>query len=173
MYLCPISRISLRSHPFQEASVSSRRSKNTQFQMQRQSSLVAFIASLDRHVDTKCTIDVTHTFFTRRQIAERYPISQHTLAKLASSGRGPRFYKPIDRVLYRLEDIDAWIESSAVLPQAATNAERDPTRPQAMVKPKTGRGTYDRQRLNNDTLPPGRGRKSLTPSPKSALLRKD
>ncbi|MDB5612413.1 MAG: Helix-turn-helix protein [Devosia sp.] len=40
-------------------------------------------------------------YLTRVQAAERYPISQHTLAKLASEGRGPRFYKPTDKCLYR------------------------------------------------------------------------
>lgn len=47
------------------------------------------------------------TYLTRAQVAEHYPISAHTLAKLASEGKGPRFYKPTDKCLYRPEDMSS------------------------------------------------------------------
>jgi hypothetical protein len=46
-------------------------------------------------------------FLTRREAAERYKLSASTLARLASQGRGPVFYKPVDVALYRPEDIEA------------------------------------------------------------------
>ena len=103
-------------------------------------------------------------YLTRVQVAQRYPISVHTLAKLASAGKGPRFYKPTDKCLYRAEDIEAWIEASIVLPQ--TDAA---TPPPDQPRPSGNRGR---------TRPPaarstGRRLKSLPPTPNSWLLRKD
>lgn len=106
------------------------------------------------------------TYLTRLQVAELYPISVHTLAKLASEGRGPRFYKPTDKCLYRPEDIEAWIEASVVMPKAEP---ADTTDPVDLPRPYGNRGK---------ARPPvarasGRRLKSLPPAPNSWLLRKD
>ncbi|SHF32416.1 helix-turn-helix transcriptional regulator [Devosia limi] len=110
---------------------------------------------------------MTQIYLTRRQVAELYPISEHTLAKLAYAGRGPTFYKPTDKILYRPEDIDAWIAASVVLPTDASVP-----RP-ASKKRLAGRGTYARTASFDAPQPPGGGRKSLPPSPKSVLRKKD
>lgn len=51
-------------------------------------------------------------YLTRKEVSEHYPLSASLLARLASRGEGPVFYKPVDLALYRPEDIDAWIEAS-------------------------------------------------------------
>jgi hypothetical protein len=109
---------------------------------------------------------VSTIYLTRVQVAERYPISAHTLAKLASTGKGPRFYKPTDKCLYRPEDIEAWIEASVVLPKTESTL---PTRSVDQPRSSGNRGR---------ALPPvarktGRRLKSLPPSANSWLLRKD
>lgn len=114
---------------------------------------------------------MTSAYLTRSQVAERYPISVHTLAKLASKGKGPRYFKPTDKCLYRPEDIEAWIESAAVLP-VSTDAKRD-ERPglQNLAPSKSGRGRA-RPPIAAPTEPRS-GRKSLPPSPNSWLRRID
>ena len=107
---------------------------------------------------------------TRRQVADRYPISVHTLAKLASQGRGPRFYKPTDKALYIAEDIEAWIRAAAVVPV------EEPFGPimshQATPMP-NGRGRAKQQPKQNASAPSGRRLKSLPPTANSWLRRKD
>ena len=98
------------------------------------------------------------TYLTRAQVAERYPISAHTLAKLASEGKGPRFYKPTYKCLYRPEDKEAWIEASLIVPKTQSGA---PASPSEKPPPSGNHGK---------TRPPvGRsarsGLKSLPPSP--------
>lgn len=105
------------------------------------------------------------TYLTRAQVAERYPISMHTLAKLASEGKGPRFYKPTDKCLYRPEDIEAWIEAAVVLPKAAQLPARVPSQ----AHPHGHRG----KARPPSTRPSGRRLKSLPLTPNSWLLRKD
>jgi len=110
---------------------------------------------------------MTATFLTRRQVAARVQISEHTLAKLASQGRGPVFYKPVDKTLYRLADVEDWIVSAKVEPGAAGAADL----------PRGGRGRAPKRKgprtlpTPRETLAPafGRRRKSLVPSPDSAL----
>lgn len=53
-------------------------------------------------------------YLTRQQVPLHYPISEHTLAKLASDKRGPRFFKPTDKAVYLPANIEAWIEAAAV-----------------------------------------------------------
>jgi hypothetical protein len=116
---------------------------------------------------------MTGAYLTRAQVAERYPISSHTLAKLAAQGRGPRFYKPTDKCLYRPEDIEAWIEASVVLPVSAptgteqrpapTSSGRGRARPKSAPRSKPATGAEPQPRSG--------GRKSLPPSPNSWLLR--
>jgi hypothetical protein len=111
---------------------------------------------------------MTSTYLTRSQVAERYPISAHTLAKLASQGRGPRYFKPTDKCLYRPEDIEAWIEASAILPSPS---ERPAEKISQLKAPsaKSGRGRAQPPVPNPTT--PIKARKSLPPSPNSWLRR--
>jgi hypothetical protein len=112
-------------------------------------------------------------FLTRREAAERYKLSESTLARLASQGRGPVYYKPIDIALYRPADVEAWILAAIVRP-----AERRNT-PQA-----GGRGTARRRAPEQPSVPQpqntvsaekprGRPRKNLQPSLFSTLKQDD
>lgn len=114
---------------------------------------------------------MTRTYLTRAQVAELYPISAHTLAKLASEGKGPRFYKPTDKCLYRSEDVEAWIEAAAVTPIAQTATASGQHRAR-VTTPSGGRGRAT-PKSGATTSEPGQrsGRKSLPPSPNSFLLR--
>ena len=114
---------------------------------------------------------MTQPYLTRRQVAERYPISEHTLAKLASAGRGPLYYKPTDKALYKVVDIEAWITASVVKPAAEDRPAHNisDNRRESAKRSRTGRGTHARVPEFSGPPPTGRGRKSLTPSPKSVL----
>ena len=114
-------------------------------------------------------------YLTRRQVALHYPISEHTLAKLASERRGPRFFKPTDKSLYLPADIEAWIEAAAVMP------ETEPVAPKhvALARPSQPRLQKGRGRAKpppQAVSPPGssgRRLKSLPPTPNSWLRRND
>lgn len=114
---------------------------------------------------------VTQAYLTRAQVAALYPISIHTLAALASQGLGPRFYKPTDKALYLARDIEDWIAAAVIVPRAAPTS----TQEHHKVPPlKRGRGrAFPKPRPTGEAAPAGRGRKSLPPSPRSALLRPD
>lgn len=93
-------------------------------------------------------------YLTRKEVAELYPLSASLLARLASRGEGPVFYKPVDVALYRPEDIDAWIEAAPATTSNGrrgrkTNLAASPVAPTVHV--------------------PGRGRKSLPLSEFSSL----
>lgn len=110
-------------------------------------------------------------YLTRTEVAERYPISTHTLAKLAAQGKGPRFYKPIDKCLYRPEDIESWIEAAVVLP---TSPATIPVSRPAPVGGGRGRARpviTPKPVADAEPQPRSGGRKSLSPSPNSWLLR--
>jgi len=111
---------------------------------------------------------MSKVYLTRAEVAERYPISQHTLAQLASAQKGPRFFKPTDKALYLAEDIEAWIEAAAVLPRTESMAKAITQSEPALPKP-GGRGRASGKR-REPTIPKA-GRKSLPPSPNSWLLR--
>jgi len=110
-------------------------------------------------------------FLTRRETAERFKLSQSTLARLASQGRGPVYYKPTDVCLYLPEEVEAWIKAAIVRPSerlpAATEApgRGRGRRPTASAAP-TGAETR-----TPPTPPSGRGRprKNLQPSLFSSL----
>jgi hypothetical protein len=136
--------------------------------------IVAFILLPDFGNSASGQIIVPKTFLTRRQVAELFPISEHTLAKLASAGAGPRYYKPTDKVLYRPEDVEAWIEASAVMPSAMSKLEGVSAKALvAQTKPARGRGRHKRLPTFAERAPMADGRKSLPPSPRSILLRKE
>lgn len=113
-------------------------------------------------------------YLTRSQVAERYPISTHTLAKLASQGKGPRFFKPTDKCLYRPEDIEAWIEAAAVLPVTAAPTTATANQGLKRIMATGGRGrAKPPPRTSAPETPQRNGRKSLPPSANSWLRRTD
>ena len=55
-------------------------------------------------------------YLTRKQVAEKYPISFSHLAHLASQGRGIR-YRIIGKcAVYSIADIEAWLEAQVIEP---------------------------------------------------------
>ncbi len=53
-------------------------------------------------------MEVKH--MNQRQLADRWNVSEATLERWRSEGIGPRFMKIQGRVLYRLQDIEAYEE---------------------------------------------------------------
>jgi hypothetical protein len=51
--------------------------------------------------------------YTRRQLAQFLGVQVQTLAAWACRGRGPRFWKRRNRVLYRGGDVAAWLDNAA------------------------------------------------------------
>lgn len=49
------------------------------------------------------------TILNATQAAERLSLSVSTLAKMRLSGSGPAYAKLGRRVVYRIEDLDAWV----------------------------------------------------------------
>ena len=114
-------------------------------------------------------------YLTRRQVPLHYPISEHTLAMLASKGRGPRFFKPTDKALYLPADVEAWIEAAAILPASEVAPSRPPV-PLRAPKPRVvmGRGrAKPLPKRNNSAAPSGRRLKSLPTTPDAWLDRND
>ncbi|RKY39752.1 MAG: helix-turn-helix domain-containing protein [Candidatus Makaraimicrobium thalassicum] len=52
-------------------------------------------------------------YLTRKQVAELFGVSPKWLANLSSQGRGPKYFKLGRKVLYRAEDVEAWIQKNA------------------------------------------------------------
>ncbi len=48
--------------------------------------------------------------FNTREAAEYLRYSEVTLENWRSQGKGPRFHKPEDKVLYYKADLDAWVQ---------------------------------------------------------------
>lgn len=95
-------------------------------------------------------------YLTRKEVAARYPLSESLLARLASQGRGPVFFKPIDKALYRPQDVEAWIEASPGI-QAGAPASGGRGRKSRCLEPA------------QPTVRTNRQLKNLTPSAHSAL----
>ncbi len=49
-------------------------------------------------------------YLTRREISEEYPISYSTLAHMAMEGRGPPYSRIGKRAIYKVVDVERWIE---------------------------------------------------------------
>jgi predicted site-specific integrase-resolvase len=49
---------------------------------------------------------------TQRELAERWQVSEACLERWRTEGRGPVYMKLIGRVVYRLEDIEAFERAS-------------------------------------------------------------
>ena len=47
------------------------------------------------------------------EAAEYVRLSTSTLAQMRVEQRGPKYFKAGGRVLYRMQDLDAWVESQA------------------------------------------------------------
>ena len=58
---------------------------------------------------------------TTREVADRYPVcgSAATLCRMRRDGRGPRYFRLRGACLYDPRDVEAWIESRSVEPEAA------------------------------------------------------
>ena len=55
-------------------------------------------------------------YLTRKQVVECYPISLSHLAHMACQGRGPKFRKIGKSAIYRIDEVEAWIEEQAIEP---------------------------------------------------------
>ena len=49
----------------------------------------------------------------QRTLAEMLDVSERTLERMRTEGSGPRFSKAGRRVLYRLEDVEGWLETNS------------------------------------------------------------
>lgn len=55
-------------------------------------------------------------YLTRKQVAERYPISFSHLAHMASQKRGIRYRIIGKSAIYHVDDVEAWLESKVIEP---------------------------------------------------------
>lgn len=53
------------------------------------------------------------------EAAEYVRLSTSTLAQMRVEQRGPKYFKAGGRVLYRMQDLDAWVESQGYLGTAS------------------------------------------------------
>lgn len=53
--------------------------------------------------------------FTPKQISEQYNLSEGTLANMRWSRTGPRYFKVGKKIMYRPEDVEAWLFANPVL----------------------------------------------------------
>lgn len=104
-----------------------------------------------------------------------YPISSNTLAKLASRQDGPIYFKPTDKCLYKVQDIESWIEAAVVTPRVAKPVDPPAGRGRAMPRPQPRTKAKAKATATATAAGPAprSGRKSLPPSPNSWLLRSD
>lgn len=56
---------------------------------------------------------------TPREVAEYLQKSEKTLANWRSLGIGPPYIKPAGTIRYRWSDVEKWLTSNAVTPQAS------------------------------------------------------
>lgn len=53
---------------------------------------------------------------TEAEARELLRLSKHTLRRLRRLGRGPRWARLGNRILYRSEDLEAWVQASSTTP---------------------------------------------------------
>ncbi len=58
---------------------------------------------------------IIKAYMTARDISERFSIPEGTLANWRWQKIGPKYYKMSRRVLYREDEVRAWVESNPVL----------------------------------------------------------
>lgn len=59
---------------------------------------------------------ITRRYLNTEETAEILRVSPRTLERLRALGTGPKYRKPgglRSRVLYRVEDVEAWVENAA------------------------------------------------------------
>ena len=49
-------------------------------------------------------------YLTRRELSEEYPISYSTLAHMAMEGKGPPYSRIGKKAIYKVMDVERWIE---------------------------------------------------------------
>jgi hypothetical protein len=65
------------------------------------------------------------TLLTQREAAMALRCSERTLERLRLSGVGPRYVKTTRRVLYREDDLEAWVASKLTTSTSAVEARHD------------------------------------------------
>lgn len=75
--------------------------------------IVPSLAGVVRQIPNDGTMNIqAPTIINAAQAAERLSLSISTLAKMRLSGSGPAYAKLGRRVVYRIEDLDAWVEGN-------------------------------------------------------------
>ena len=114
-------------------------------------------------------IDADKKYLTTQEVAACRPISKSVLDKLRAKGDGPRCYMPTSVALYKLSEVDAWIESHEVSEMKKLSSENRP-----IQSTKTKAPTIQEvQSLANDLRQTCRGRqkKSLKPTAGSSVIK--
>ena len=60
--------------------------------------------------DITKSLDPSCQWLTQEKLAARLDLSQRTLERMRNSGKGPRFAKAGKKILYRLQDVEDWLE---------------------------------------------------------------
>jgi predicted DNA-binding transcriptional regulator AlpA len=55
------------------------------------------------------------TFLSAKEAAAYLRVSTSTLARFRAQRRGPKARKPAGRILYAVDDLDQWLESSDLI----------------------------------------------------------
>ena len=53
---------------------------------------------------------------TEAEARDQLRLPEHTLRRLRRLGRGPTFTRLGHRILYRVEDLDAWVRANTTIP---------------------------------------------------------
>ncbi len=62
-------------------------------------------------------VEQMQEMLTTAQIAKRYSIPEDTLRQLRFQHKGPPYYKPTRTVLYRISEVEEWLDSVKTIPQ--------------------------------------------------------
>ena len=81
--------------------------------------------------------------FRNPEAAKFLKMSTSTLAKWRHYGKGPRFLKCGSAVLYRREDLEAWLNQRSYFSTSEYETTPGPGRPQKRMR-KGDAGTFDR-----------------------------
>lgn len=63
----------------------------------------------------KKTSDIKQRALSPNTVADMYDLNVGTLANLRHAKKGPKYYKINKKVIYFMEDIEAWIRQDPVL----------------------------------------------------------
>ena len=55
-------------------------------------------------------MDDKYILLTPKMVEERFHIKKETLNNWRHKGTGPRYHKPCRKILYRLSDLDDWLD---------------------------------------------------------------